>query len=152
MLSEEHLQQCFVLLAADDPDVQNGGYADVLQGTIWERKVILGLRGADVQARFAEDIAPSGCHVVIIDDNVTELFETHVQDEGRIQHRPVPDGGLSKLIGRAGDAMVSTKLNVPHPVATRTQTVINTQEWCLIMFDLVCNCGPVAVGFIIDSV
>ena len=135
VLNPDHRGRSFLLLNADDPHYQDNHYAESLKGSGWESNVILGVAGAEKQVRFADRICPRGSHVVIIDDNITELYKGVTAATGRIELRPAEEGDLSKLIMRANAAMASSDCNV--------YAVVSIFAMRLFMHMYFCQCGTV---------
>ncbi|CAJ1450721.1 unnamed protein product [Effrenium voratum] len=71
LLEGELRRRVHIFVAHDDPDFVSGGYARAL-GELMDR-VIVGVRGADLQVRFIEECFPRGQHVVVCDDNILAL-------------------------------------------------------------------------------
>ncbi len=109
-LRPEHLGRCFILLSGEDPDYQSGRYTALLRGTMWEHKVLVGLKGAQHQVRFADLVVPKGTHVITMDDNIKELI---------LGKEALPEGALSELIQKAAAGMTESGLNVWSVNATQ---------------------------------
>jgi len=78
------LDACVLALAADDPDAVV--YREALGP--WEDRVVWGVRGAERQVAFIDQIAPAGQRVMVLDDNIQEF---------RNRGQPVT-GGLDGLV------------------------------------------------------
>lgn len=63
-------QHCLIFVSHEDRDVTSGRYQRAFSGTIWEDRLVHGVRGADLQVRFIEEAVPVNTHVVIADDNL----------------------------------------------------------------------------------
>ena len=70
-----HLDRCFLFLAREDPALQE--YQRRFAGTLWEDKIILGVKGAEQQVAFMEKACPRNTHLIVLDDNI------HCVSEGR---------------------------------------------------------------------
>eukprot|EP00928_Gymnodinium_smaydae_P046556 TRINITY_DN31017_c0_g1_i1.p1 TRINITY_DN31017_c0_g1~~TRINITY_DN31017_c0_g1_i1.p1 ORF type:complete len:631 (-),score=98.87 TRINITY_DN31017_c0_g1_i1:62-1954(-) len=108
-------RHCLIFVSHEDDDVLSGRYLASLRGTPWEQRIVLGVRGADLQARFIEESAPRGTHIVIADDNITQFLveqschKNHVLDydaNGRKKSE------LVELIERAGKELQTQRANL----------------------------------------
>lgn len=106
----EFLQRLHIFVAHNDPHFAKGCYEKVL-GKLSDR-IIVGVRGADLQVRFIEECFLPGTHVVVADDNIQTLEEAPPLTEPKPSHkeknRPLVDlhaADLRDLVKRAADAM-----------------------------------------------
>eukprot|EP00913_Durusdinium_trenchii_P009598 g9018.t1 len=67
----ESRRRLHIFVAHDDPHFTKGCYEKLL-GDLGDRLVV-GVRGADLQVRFIEECFPIGQHVVVCDDNIVSL-------------------------------------------------------------------------------
>eukprot|EP00434_Breviolum_minutum_P024713 symbB.v1.2.021826.t1/scaffold1881.1/size97231/4 len=70
---ETFLQRLHIFVAHDDPHYKTGCYKKAL-GSLANR-IIVGVRGADLQVRFIEECFLPGQHIVVADDNILTLEE-----------------------------------------------------------------------------
>jgi len=70
--AEAH-KRCLIFVSHEDEDFTSGRLDAVLEGTPWQRRIIVGVKGADFQVRFIEEAFPSGAHCVVADDNIEQF-------------------------------------------------------------------------------
>lgn len=105
-------ERCLIFVSHEDRQVWRGRYEKALSGTFWADRVVLGVKGADLQVRFIEEAAPLGAHVVVVDDNVIRfMVESGGPVESGVRNRVLEVGNddgtrkwpeLAALITRAG--------------------------------------------------
>lgn len=67
-LGEEACQHCLIFVSHEDADYTSGRYHEALAGTPWQKRIVVGVKGAHHQVRFIEEAAPVGTHLVVADD------------------------------------------------------------------------------------
>eukprot|EP00928_Gymnodinium_smaydae_P010378 TRINITY_DN13902_c0_g3_i1.p1 TRINITY_DN13902_c0_g3~~TRINITY_DN13902_c0_g3_i1.p1 ORF type:complete len:732 (-),score=153.69 TRINITY_DN13902_c0_g3_i1:400-2595(-) len=80
-LGPDASSRCFIFVAHSDPDYVDGRYAAALAGTPWASRIVEGVRGAQFQVRFIEEVAPQGAHIIIADDNICEFVVESSQED-----------------------------------------------------------------------
>eukprot|EP00927_Polykrikos_kofoidii_P040396 TRINITY_DN34540_c0_g2_i1.p1 TRINITY_DN34540_c0_g2~~TRINITY_DN34540_c0_g2_i1.p1 ORF type:complete len:1202 (+),score=176.10 TRINITY_DN34540_c0_g2_i1:1-3606(+) len=65
-------QRVHIFVSHEDPDFTSGRYKAAL-GPTWAPRMIVGLRGADLQVRFMEACFCRGQHVIVCDDNLLRI-------------------------------------------------------------------------------
>jgi len=125
---KEAHKRCLIFISHEDDDFTSGRLGAALQGTAWERRVVQGVKGADLQVRFIEESFPLGAHVVIADDNIqrfvvesapkTSLGGNRTLDVEHDVAHAVPTllkgttSELAGLIARAGTEMEARGTNI----------------------------------------
>jgi len=106
-------RRCLIFVSHEDPDVVSGRFFAALHGTPWERRVVLGVKGADFQTRFIDEAFPQGAHVVVVDDNVKRFICENKETLVKTMVANGKEGSeLSELIQRAGQKMEQHNANV----------------------------------------
>jgi len=67
-------KHCLIFVSHEDPDYTSGRYHEALAGTPWQKRIVVGVRGAHHQVRFIEEAAPQGTHLVVADDNIDSII------------------------------------------------------------------------------
>eukprot|EP00746_Dinoflagellata_sp_MGD_P013597 gnl/MRDRNA2_/MRDRNA2_129444_c0_seq1.p1 gnl/MRDRNA2_/MRDRNA2_129444_c0~~gnl/MRDRNA2_/MRDRNA2_129444_c0_seq1.p1 ORF type:complete len:800 (-),score=198.46 gnl/MRDRNA2_/MRDRNA2_129444_c0_seq1:23-2422(-) len=80
-LGPKGYQRCLIFVAHSDNAFTSGAYAAALKGTVWADRIIVGVKGADLQVRFIEEASPKGTHIVVMDDNIEELVVEECNDK-----------------------------------------------------------------------
>ena len=111
-------KRCLIFVSHEDPDFTSGRLTASLAGSAYQNRVIVGVKGADLQARFIEESFPLGSHVIIADDNIGH-FVTEIAQKGfskkllqRMDVRDSDDSELKHLLDRAGGMMRSLNIHV----------------------------------------
>jgi hypothetical protein len=96
-----------------------GRYAAVLDGTGWEHRLVVGVKGAHLQVRFIEEVFPLHSHVIIADDNVRKFVKDHRASSKEGGHMPLKydesegePSELAMLIRRAAKEMDRQSVNI----------------------------------------
>lgn len=112
----EAFSRCLLYVSHEDPDFTSGRLSASLRGTSWEDRIIVGIKGADLQARFVEESFPKNSHAIVADDNIVKF---HVASQplwalggNRILDVAKDGGELGTLIRRAWTQMGCNKANV----------------------------------------
>jgi len=101
------LDRCLLALAGDDPD--RGLYEE--RAGPWAERILWGVRGAERQIAFVDQVTPVGCTVMVFDDNAMRF----------IHRGETLTGGLDDLIDegfrhmRAAGAKVWSASDSPNP-------------------------------------
>jgi len=102
-------RHCLLYVSHEDPDYTSGRLLAALEGTAWEKRIVLGVKGADMQARFIEESCPRGTHVIIADDNIRNFVAGNASwDDGGNRFLTSETRELGGLIVRAGKLMQQT--------------------------------------------
>ncbi|CAE7434268.1 dbp9 [Symbiodinium sp. CCMP2456] len=75
----EYWDRIHVFVSHEDPDFLSGCYEEAL-GQLHER-IIVGVKGADLQVRFIEECFLPGQHVVVMDDNLLRFVRHEAGEE-----------------------------------------------------------------------
>ncbi|OLP82698.1 ATP-dependent RNA helicase dbp9 [Symbiodinium microadriaticum] len=75
----EYWDRIHVFVSHEDPDFLSGCYEEVL-GQLHDR-IIVGVKGADLQVRFIEECFLPGQHVVVMDDNLLRFVRHEAGEE-----------------------------------------------------------------------
>ncbi|CAE7702664.1 dbp9 [Symbiodinium sp. CCMP2592] len=75
----EYRERIHVFVSHEDPDFLSGCYEEVL-GPLHDR-IIVGIKGADLQVRFIEECFLPGQHVVVMDDNLLRFVRHEAGEE-----------------------------------------------------------------------
>ena len=106
-------RRCLIFVSHEDPDVVSGRFFAALHGTPWAHRVVLGVKGAELQTRFIEEAFPRGAHVVIADDNIKQIIVESKQTQVKTMvANSKGDSELAELIQRAGQKMEQHCANV----------------------------------------
>ncbi|CAK9103231.1 unnamed protein product [Durusdinium trenchii] len=110
----ESRRRLHIFVAHDDPHFTKGCYEKLL-GDLGDRLVV-GVRGADLQVRFIEECFPIGQHVVVCDDNIVSLQrvagERRISGSKKLPPLEVEPLDLSKQILHAAKEMNQTNAHL----------------------------------------
>jgi len=73
-LGHDAHKHCLIFVSHEDPDFVSGRYHEALVGTPWQKRIVIGVKGAHHQVRFIEEAAPKGTHLVVADDNIDSII------------------------------------------------------------------------------
>ena len=102
-------ERVLIFVSHEDHDFTSGRLASKLAGTPWQDRLVIGVKGADLQVRFIEAAFPRGSHFVICDDNITDFYARgSARKNVVLESYDCPraeDSQLGMLIERAGREM-----------------------------------------------